>query len=278
MTDSPARRLIGPIRIAALAMFLLFIVVFLIADRVPALARAAELGERAIVLGLIGFFGFMLLAFVLQFFSDLIRSEDDNVGQPIVVLRRSRAGAIVWLVLTVWLVGGLASLAFVPADVLADIDVQNPFTEDLSLEFKAAIALFAGIGLFLIVVFTVRALRNRPWFLLGTLGFVYRPGDVSPGVVRWSDIADIKIGEVLASRGRAGPTLKPTLIVVLKQPERYTQRYTLLLGLLVRALTKVLSVQTEGGDLYLDPDDFGADYEKVLALMREHAGLAPSTA
>ncbi len=278
MTDSPARRLIGPIRIAALAMFLLFIVVFLIADRVPALARAAELGERAIVLGLIGSFGFMLLAFVLQFFSDLIRSEDDNVGQPIVVLRRSRAGAIVWLVLTVWLVGGLASLAFVPADVLADIDVQNPFTDDLSLEFKAAIALFAGIGLFLIVVFTVRALRNRPWFLLGTLGFVYRPGDVSPGVVRWSDIAEIKTGEVLASRGRAGPTLKPTLIVVLKHPERYAQRYTLLLGLLVRALTKALSVQTEGGDLYLDPDDFGADYEKVLALMREHAGLAPSPA
>lgn len=269
MTESRAHRLLARLSIVAVVLFVLFAAGFFLASELPWLARAGAMVERVLILGLIGFFGVVLLAFALQFFSDLIRSEDDNVGQPILVLRRSRTGTIVWLVLTVWLVGGLASLAFVPADVLADIDVQNPFTEDLGLEFKAAIALFAGIGLFLIVAFATRAIRNRPWFLLGSLGFVYRPGDVSPGVVRWSDIREIKIGEVLASRGRSGPTLRPALIVVLKHPERYTQRYTLLLGLLVRALTKLLSVQTEGGDLYLDPSDFGADYEKVLALMRE---------
>jgi hypothetical protein len=272
MTDSRAHRLLGRLRIVAVVLLVLFAAGFFLASELPWLARAGEMVERVLILGLIGFFGVMLLAFVLQFFSDLIRSDDDNVGQPILVLRRSRACAIVWLALTVWLVGGLASLAFVPSDVLADIDVQNPFAEDLSLEFKAAIALFGGIGLFLIVVFTTRTIRNRPWFLLGSLGFVYRPGDVSPGVVRWSDIREIKTGEVLASRGRADPTLKPTLIVILKHPERYVQRYTPLLGLLVRALTKLLPVQTEGGDLYLDPSDFGADYEKVLALMRERIG------
>jgi hypothetical protein len=273
MTDSPARRLIGPMRIVAAVLFVLFIGVYILADRVPWVARAAELGERAIVLGLVALFGYVLLAFVLQFFSDLIRSEDDNVGQRLLVLRRPRGvGAIVLPLLTAWLVFGLGSLAFLPEDTLSDLNLQNPFA-DMSLEFAAMTALFAGIGLFLIVAFTTRALRNRPWFLLGSLGFVYRPGDVSAGVVRWSDIADIKTGEVLASQGRAGPTLKPALIVVLKHPERYAQRYTLLLGLLVRALTKVLSVQTEGGDLYLDPSDFGADYEKVLALMRERVGL-----
>lgn len=278
MTDSRAHRLLARLRIAGAVLFVLFAAGFFLASELPWLARVGEMVERVLILGLIGFFGVMVLAFVLQFFSDLIRSEDDNVGQPILVLRRPRTGAIFWLMLTVWLVGGLASLAFVPADVLADIDLQNPFAEDMSLEFKAAIALFGSIGLFLIVVFTTRAIRNRPWFLLGSLGFVYRPGDVSPGVVRWSDIREIKTGEVLASQGRNGPTLKPTLIVVLKHPERYTQRYTLLLGLLVRALTKVLSVQTEGGDLYLDPSDFGADYEKVLALMRDRVESTSNTA
>jgi hypothetical protein len=278
MTDSRAHRLVAHLRIAAVVLFVLFAAGFFLASELPWLARAGAMIERVLILGLIGIFGFMLLAFVLQFFSDLIRSEDDNVGQPILVLRRPRTAAIVWLVLTVWLVGGLASLAFVPADVLADIDVQNPLTGDLSLEFKAAIALFAGIGLFLILVFATRAIRNRPWFLLGSLGFVYRPGDVSAGVVRWSDIREIKTGEVLSAQGRGPSVLKPALIVILKHPERYTQQYTLLLGLLVRALTKVLSAQTEGGDLYLDPDDFGADYEKVVGLMRERAGLTSSKA
>jgi hypothetical protein len=276
MTDSRARRLQARLRIVAAVLFVLFVAGFFLASELPWLARAGALAERVLILGMIGFFGFMLLAFALQFFSDLIRSEDDNVGQPIVVLRRSRTGTIVWLVLTVWLVGGLASLAFVPADVLADIDLQNPFAGDLSLEFKAAIALFAGTGLFLIVAFATRAIRNRPWFLLGSLGFVYRPGDVSPGVVRWSDIREIRTGEVLSAQGRGPSVLKPALIVTLKHPERHTQRYTLLLGLLVRALTRLLSAQTEGGDLYLDPSDFGADYEKVLALMRERLGAASS--
>ena len=97
---------------------------------------------------------------------------------------------------------------------------------------------------------------------------------MSAGVVRWSDVRGIKTGEVLSAQGRGPSVLKPALIVTLKHPERHTAQYTPLLRLLVRVLTPVLRAQTDGGDLYLDPDDFGADYDTVVRLMREHAGLA----
>jgi hypothetical protein len=274
MTDSRARRLQARLRIASVVLFVLFVAGFFLSDELPWLARAAALGERALVLGLVALFGFVLLALAWQFFADLFRGDDDNVGEVILALRRARsAGAIVWLVLTVALVGGLGALAVMPADTLAEFNLQNPFA-GMDLEFKAATALFAGIGLFLIVAFTARIVRNRPWFLLGSRGFVYRPGDVSAGVVRWSEVRGIKTGEVLSAQGRGPSVLKPALIVTLKHPERYTEQYTPLLRLLVRMLTPVLRAQTGGGDLYLDPEDFGADYDEVVRRMRELSGLA----
>ncbi|MFZ5636505.1 MAG: hypothetical protein ACOY82_07940 [Pseudomonadota bacterium] len=277
MTDRRARRLVGTLRIAALALFLLFVAGYVLVDELPWLARAAELGERGLVLGLVAFFFLVLLAFVWQFIADLFHGTNDNVGTVIVALRQPRGvSAVIWLALLLWMTLGLASLAFLPEETLAEWNLQNPFV-DMDIEFKAATALFAGIALFLIVAFATRALHNRPWFLLGDLGFVYRPGDVSAGVVRWSEVRDIRTGEVLSAQGRGASALKPALIVSLKHPERYTAGYTPLLRLLIRALTPALRAQTGGGDLYLDPQDFGADYDKVVALMRERSGLAETT-
>lgn len=276
MTDRRAHRLVGALRIAALALFLLFVAGHVLADELPWLARAAELGERGLILGLVAFFSLVLLAFVWQFLADLFHGANDNVGTVIVALRQPRtASAAIWLALVLWLTLGLGSLAFLPEETLAEWNLQNPFV-DMEIEFKAATALFAGIALFLIVAFATRALRNRPWFLLGDLGFVYRPGDVSAGVVRWSEVRDIRTGEVLSAQGRGASVLKPALIVGLKRPERHAAGYTPLLRLLVRMLTPILRAQTGGGDLYLDPQDFGADYDKVVALMRERSGLPPT--
>lgn len=275
MSDNRDRltRILHIVMAVSVALVLFSVAGDLLGDHVPWLARANVHAERIIVLGLVGVFGFMLLAFVLQFLSDL-RSGMQMPSDPVLVLRRSRGvGAILPLVMVLVLVGGLASLAFLPEDTLADFDVQNPFTEDLAFEFKAMIALFAGIAAFLIVAFTVRAVANPPWFVLTRHGFLYRPGDVSAGLVRWSEISDIKTSAVLSGDGGYGPTAKPVLVVTLKHPERYNANYTPLLGMLVRALTPALRAQTGGGDLFIDPVDFGADYEKVVALMQEYSGL-----
>jgi len=277
VTDSPALRYLRKLRIVAVVLVVLFVAGHFLVDDIPWLARAAEWSERVLVFGLVGVFSLVLLAFVWQFFADLIHGRDDRVGRVILELRRPRnvVGTLVSVLLLVWLVGGLATLAILPEDTLSEWNLQNPFAE-MTPEFMAFTALFAAIAAFLIVAFTVRGLRNPAWFLLGDLGFVYRPGDVSAGVVRWSEIREIKASEVLSSSGRAGPELKPVMVVSLKHPERYNEGYNPLLRQLIRRLTPVLAAQTGGGDLFLDPADFGADYERVLGLMREHAGLTPA--
>jgi hypothetical protein len=275
MTDNRDRltRILRIVMAVSVALVLFSVAGDLLGDRVPWLARANEYVERGIVLGLVGIFGFVLLAFVLQFLSDL-RGGIRIPSEAVLVLRRPRGvGAILPLAMVLVLVGGLVTLAFLPEDTLADFDLQNPFTDDLAFEFKAMIALFAGIAAFLIVAFTVRAVVNPPWFVLSRHGFLYRPGDVSAGLVRWSEISGIKPSEVLSGDGGYGPSIKPVLVVTLKHPERYNANYTPLLRLMLRVLTPALRAQTGGGDIFIDPSDFGADYDKVVALMREYSGL-----
>lgn len=147
-----------------------------------------------------------------------------------------------------------------------DIDMQR-----VSLAEHLIFWLFYGIAHFLLVAFLLRAVRNRAFFVLTTKGFLYEPGDVSPGLILWEDVAELKEVQLLSrSTSFSGPGMTTAMAVALKDPAKYNRRYTPLLALLNWLLTKFVRYQTGGtGDIVLVAADFGARNEEVKALMQE---------
>ena len=230
--------------------------------------------ESVFILSLVLLFGYVLLALASQFFSDLVRPGRIAASGTLLALRSPRGASLVMAVAALALVAAGASLVLLPEATLDEWGVENPFAA-MPFHVLALFGLFGAIGAFLALAFSVRALVNPPWFLLTREGFLYAPGGVSPGLVRWTDVSDIQESHVLASKptGR-GAEMRPTLVVSLKDPAKYTNHYTPLLRWFVRAATAVLRAQTRGGDLYIDPTDFGDRYAQITAQMRELAGLS----
>jgi hypothetical protein len=136
--------------------------------------------------------------------------------------------------------------------------------------------LFYGISLFMAVVLVLRAIRNRPYFVLSDRGFLYAPGDLSPGIVLWQDIVGLKEADLIYGRNSyAGSRLRRTLIVTLKDPEKYTSRFNPLLRQIYIQLIKAIRFQVAGsGDLVIAADDFGRRYDEVRALMSRQVSKA----
>jgi hypothetical protein len=153
-----------------------------------------------------------------------------------------------------------------------DVDMQS-----VSLAEHLVFWLFYGIAHFLLVAFLLRAVRNRAFFVLTSKGFLYEPGDVSPGLILWEDVAELREAELLSrSTSFSGPSMTTALTVALKDPAKYNQRYTPLLALLNWLLTKFVRYQTgEPGDIVLLANDFGDRYDEVKALMLERVQAAP---
>lgn len=253
-------------------MVALIVVEFVLRDRAD-LAWLADGIERGFVLLVFGVMSVMVLGLMLHFLGSLLRPTDDgDWGEPLLQLRQPRWGAAV-AVLALLAFGAIMAFAFQQLG-----EPGGPFdppSQPVPLEAKVAVAFFGVIWVFLLIAFTVRTIRNPAWFVLTRKGFVYRPGDVSAGLVRWEDVVEIKEDAVLGSGPPGGPTLRPTLVIVLRNGHRHNDGYNPLLGMVVRLGTGVLRAQTGGrGDIYLDPTDFGARYEEVRALLHEHARYA----
>lgn len=233
--------------------------------------------DSVFILSLVVLFGYVLLALASQFFSDLVRPGRIAASGTVLALRSPRGASVVAAVAAIALVVAGASLALLPKATLDGWGVVNPFAA-LPFHEQALFGLFGAIGAFLALAFSVRALVNPPWFLLTREGFLYAPGGMSPGLVRWSDVSDIKESHVLGSNPTGGrkAVMRPTLVVSLKDPAKYSNQYVLPLRWLVRAATAVLRAQTQGGDLYIDPTHFGDRYAEIAAKMRELAAL-PAT-
>ena len=268
-----ARTWLKHLRWVWLVLILAAIVVqFVLHDRPDAVAVVEGI-ERGFVLLVFGVMSLMVLGLMLHFLGSQLRpNEDADWGEPVLRLRNSRTVSAL-LVLALLAFGAIMAFA-----LLQWSEPGGPFDptpQPVPLEAQLAVGFFGVVWGFLLLAFTVRLIRNPAWFVLTRKGFVYRPGDVSPGLVRWEDVVEIKEDDVLGSAGRGGPTLRPALVIVLRDAERYTTAYNPLLAMIVRLATGALRVQTGGrGDLYLDPVNFGARYEEVKALMREHARYA----
>lgn len=140
---------------------------------------------------------------------------------------------------------------------------------EADLASKAAFWLFYAIGHFLLLAFVLRAVRNRPFFVLSDRGFIYEPGDLSPGLILWRDIASLREVDLLAGdAGSGGPTMRRTLVVGLRDPDKYFVRYNPLLRLLHGLLIRIVRIQADGvGDLVIEAADLGERYAEVRALM-----------
>jgi len=126
------------------------------------------------------------------------------------------------------------------------------------------------------VVFVLRAVRNRPFFVLSERGFLNEPGDLSVGFVRWEDIKSLAEADLLASRpGQGSPALRRTLVVSLKNPEAYNQRYNPLLRAINALAMRVVQYQVEGSaDMVIRADDLDVRYEEVRTVMAQHVAKA----
>ena len=144
--------------------------------------------------------------------------------------------------------------------------------ESIGFGEVAVFGFFYVAGHFLLLVFALRALRDRPYFVLTQRGFLYEPGDLSPGLVRWEDISGVKETQLLYGPGSyAGPSTQTALVVTLKDGKAYAQAYNPLLRALLALLLPAVRYQAGGsGDIVLRAADFDARYEEVKGLIGRH--------
>lgn len=204
------------------------------------------------------------LALLIEFLArEIFRLRPrDELGTVVLEIGRARGPMrFIALLAVVPFVAGFNLFLLRPD--LFEIDMQR-----VSLAEHLIFWLFYGISHLLFVAFLLRAIRNRPFLVVTNKGFLYEPGDISPGLIRWEDVAEIKEAELLYGQGTvSGPSTRQILAVGLKDPDKYARRYTPLLGLLNRLFTKVVRYETEGpGDVVLAADDFGERYGEVRAL------------
>jgi hypothetical protein len=155
-------------------------------------------------------------------------------------------------------------------------DLLSVELEGFGLDAYLAFWLFYGIGHFMLVVLVLRAVRNRPFFVLTERGFLYEPGDLSPGLVRWEDITSLKEADLLSGNtSYAASMLRRTLVVSLKNPDKYSLQYNPLLRLMQGWAMKVVQHQVEGSaDMVVRQDDLDARYEEVKTLMAQRVAKA----
>lgn len=240
-------------------------------DRMSAIANMiAPVGDGMllVVTCLMWFtFAALVLEFVRQELAGARRNED--LGDPVLSLSETGGPAGVLLVVfTLAFAVGANIILFRPG--LLAIDPAAT-----SIEVKLVFALFYAIAHFLVIAFTLRMIRNRPYFVLTRRGFLYAPGDLSPGLVRWEDVTEIAETELLGAQGTRGSAiLRRALLVTLKHPDKYLGAYNPLLKVLDRLSRATVRAQTGGkSDLVLLADDFGRRYEEVKEQMYEYARL-----
>ena len=152
---------------------------------------------------------------------------------------------------------------------------QGQSIASLELEPLLFLFFFYAVAHFLLIAFMLRAFRNVPFFVATQEGFIYEPGGVSPGPIKWSDIS--KGAEAaLLSGGNAnigGPRTASTIVLSLKDPDAIFAAYNPLLRGINKFATGVIKYQSGGvGDIVLAAEDFGNRYDEVRSLVRSKLG------
>ena len=236
---------------------------FMLGDQHPDVFAAIE---RGVMLFVVTVVGFGVLGLGWQALSDLTRSPTEGVTGPVeVALHQSRPGT--WVVLAILIAMAIGAVWTYRAMPELNPEEFVPASE-WDLEFKVMAGVFILIWLVMMLGFLSMAVRRAPWFVLTPRGFLYAPGGMSPGFVRWEDVTALRETEIVSARTRAKPRTERVLAVGLRDPAKYAARYNPMLGALVRLGGKLYEAQTEGpADILINPTDFGDRYDEILARM-----------
>lgn len=227
--------------------------------------------EHLIITLLFILFAFVVAGLIIHFIqTEKKRNAEKPLPQDIILeLKKPNEwiGKFILFFVISGFVGGMNFMLFKP-----DFLMEAEELKQIDTTAKLFFGLFYVIAHFLFVHFTLQLFRNHSFFIATKDGFIYEPGHVSAGLVRWDNIAEIRETEVLYGNSNTnGPRMKPALGIKLKDPEAYNQGYNPILKQLVAFGNRVNNYQTEGaGDILLDPSDFGKRYEEVKELLFKH--------
>lgn len=227
--------------------------------------------EDPVAIIVIGLFYIVLVALVWQFL--LIEFSRPRlrrkIGPPLIELYPPRlATRFILPVLAAFFVVGINAMIFVPGTV--DFSISG-----LDLAPLLFLFFFYSVAHFLLIAFSLRAFRNMPFFVATEEGFIYEPGDVSPGLIKWSDISEGAEAALLSSGSAniGGPRTRPTIVLSLKDPDAVFDVYNPLLRKINEVATRITKYQSGGvGDIVLAAEDFGVHYDAVRALIRDKLG------
>lgn len=219
----------------------------------------------------LGIFFVVLAALVWQFLINEFSRvrQRRKIGKPLIEIYPPRvATRFILPLVSLFFVIGLNAIVFTPGT--DDLDPSG-----WALEPLLALIFFYIVAHFLLIAFMLRAFRNLPVFVATDEGLIYEPGDVSPGLIHWSDISKGAEAALLTSGSSniGGPRTGLTIVLSLKDPDAVFAAYNPLLRSINKFATGVIKYQSGGvGDIVLAAEDFGLRYDEVRALIRSKLG------
>lgn len=236
-----------------------------------------EAAEQPFLFLFFGLFWLLLGALVIE----LVRREMTSAaeyrvdGRPILTLKSSNLVDLLVLVpIVLMFVAAMNLWVFAPETLLVQIDAPDAFGWMIFWFFYC-------LAHFLLVAFLVRALRNRPFFVATGQGFIYEPGGLSMGFVRWKDVSEVTETELVfgSGGGPAGaPYLSRALVITLRNPEHYASRLSAPMGWLQRLGSRYVNWQVDkAGDIVIDPRELRQRYADVRKVMVEMVGTNGGT-
>lgn len=146
-------------------------------------------------------------------------------------------------------------------------EIESPLqTRERGL--AAAVGLGGAVSLLLALNFAYRGLRNPPMIRFFADGFDYSPTGVSTGLIKWSDVVELRDETVLVSLV-GSPSHRPVTAVVLRNPDEYLNRFPAVLRPIFAANRKLNS-----SPILIPKGEFGPDHGAILAIMRENVAKA----
>jgi len=136
-------------------------------------------------------------------------------------------------------------------------------TEEIDPVGKVIFGFFVLIGVFLSGVFGYRLVRNPPYFVMYPDGFEYAPGGVSTGLIKWTDVQELR-DETVLQGGPSGPVRQPVTAVVLRNTAEYIERFPAALKPLFAARMAMNS-----SPILISKAEFGRDHTAILTVMRD---------
>lgn len=141
---------------------------------------------------------------------------------------------------------------------------------NLDTGWRIGVAIALAVSTAFVGVSAYRLIRHRPYFVIYEHGFEYSPGGVSTGLVRWTDVVELRDETVLHGDG-GFPARRAVTAVVLRNPTEYLARFPRVF----RPLMKLR--QTMNSSTILIPrGEFGGNDAAVIRMMREQMAKAGS--